>query len=128
MRAQSGGGPSGADKNATFGQRRIDISGSSGKRGSSELRNSEDGGLEMSWVPSSSFGPMDEGDELVSRGVRSSKDNGRSRRKGIESFGAGMERGGEELGQLSENDRKGRTQRRKGIRSGSKNVFRRIDG
>jgi ribosome biogenesis protein ENP2 len=84
--------------------------------------------MEVSWVPSSSSGIIDEDDELVSGGGRSSKGKGHERRKGVESFGAGMERGGEEHSQLSESDRKGRTERRKGIRSGSKNVFRRMDG
>ncbi|KAJ7838270.1 NUC153 and WD40 repeat-containing nucleolar rRNA processing-related protein [Mycena olivaceomarginata] len=53
----------------------------------------------------------------------------RNRARVVEVFGAGMEKGyaGEDLN-LSEQDRKGRTQRRKGIRSGSKNVFRSMNG
>lgn len=128
MRAQSGGsGSRGVDKNATFGQRRMKTTSSSGKQQSSELRVSEDGGVEVSWIPSSLSGHIDEDDELVSGGGRSSKGQGR-RRRGVESFGAGMERGGEERSELNESDRKGRTEKRKGIRSGSKNVFRRMDG
>jgi ribosome biogenesis protein ENP2 len=128
MHARSGGsGSRGADKDATFGQRRMETTSLNRKQQSSELRVSEDGGMEVSWMPSSSSGHIDEGDELVSGG-RSSEDKGRERRKGVQSFGAGMERGGEERSQLSENDRKGRTERRKGVRSGSKNVFRRMDG
>lgn len=48
------------------------------------------------------------------------------RRKGVELFGAGMERGGERQVDVSDGDRRGRTERRKGVRSGSKNTFRKI--
>lgn len=78
----------------------------------------------MSWVPSSS-GPIAEDDMLVEGGGGGKKRS--DRRKGVEVFGAGMERGGEEPVDQSESDRKGRTHRRKGVRSGSKNVFRKID-
>ena len=48
-------------------------------------------------------------------------------RKGVEAFGAGMERGVEEpRGEMSESERSGRKQRRKGMRSGSRNVFRQL--
>lgn len=77
---------------------------------------SKEGGFEMSWVPSSSSGR-----DPASKGVS------RKERKGVEMFGAGMERGDEEKTHaLSESERKGRTQRRKGMRSGSKNVFRQL--
>lgn len=79
-------------------------------------------------MPNPSSGIIDQDDELVSAGGRSSKGKGHEGRKGVKSFGAGMEKGGEEHSRLSENDRKGRTARRKGVRSGSKNVFRRMDG
>jgi ribosome biogenesis protein ENP2 len=131
MRAQSGAdGPHNTNKNATFGQRRIERIGttsSSGKRGSLGPRVSGDAGMEMSWVPASSSGTRDEDDNLVSGGGRPSKVEGRERRKGVEIFGAGMERGGEEHSRMSESDRKGRTERRKGVRSGSKNIFRKMD-
>ncbi|KAF8208408.1 hypothetical protein K438DRAFT_1812176 [Mycena galopus ATCC 62051] len=110
-----------ADRNATFGQRRSGADGQSyGKS-----RASEGGAaMEVSWVPSaSSGGGMDVDD--VDSGPRKAKPKPR---KGVEAFGAGMEKGyaGEDL--QPEQDRKGRTQRRKGVRSGSKNVFRRMDG
>lgn len=73
----------------------------------------------MSWVPSST--------KDTSRDRGSRKD--RSTRKGVEVFGAGMERGGGDgdgTAVLSENERAGRKQRRKGMRSGSKNVFRQL--
>jgi hypothetical protein len=74
-------------------------------------------GMEMSFIPSG------EADEEEQRPTRKKKDI----RKGVEVFGAGMERGVEEQkGDMSENERSGRKQRRKGMRSGSKNVFRQI--
>ncbi|KAJ7599232.1 NUC153 and WD40 repeat-containing nucleolar rRNA processing-related protein [Mycena floridula] len=102
------------DKNATFGQRRN----GSDRPGwpSRPKRQEADGGMEMSWVPSSNAS------EEERQTGRLKKD----RRKGVEEFGAGLEKGGEDRNQvIHENDRKGRTQRRHGVRSGSKNVFRR---
>ena len=50
-----------------------------------------------------------------------------ARRKGVEVFGAGMERGGEEPEvRMSEAERSGRTKRRQNLRSGSRNTFRRM--
>jgi ribosome biogenesis protein ENP2 len=129
MRAQGGGSTSrGVDKDAAFGQRRMGATSLKGKQRSSEVRVSEDGGMEVSWMPSSSAGHIDQDDDLASGGGKLPKGKAHERRKGVESFGAGMEKGGEEHSQLSENDRRGRTHRRKGVRSGSKNVFRRMDG
>lgn len=81
--------------------------------------------MEISWVPSSSSMRDDEDGDGKKSG-RAGKD--KTRRKGIESFGAGLERGMEEDANIADSERKGRTQRRQGIRSGSKNVFRRMDG
>ena len=116
------GGPA-LDKNAPFGQRRV-----SGGRGhdktSATANRSADGGLEMSWVPSSSK-RMGDGDVLVPDGHRHLS----TRREGVTTFGAGMEKGGEEgTDDVREGERKGRTTRRKGVRSGSKNTFRRLEG
>ncbi|KAG5654569.1 hypothetical protein H0H81_000094 [Sphagnurus paluster] len=121
------GGARGADKNATFGQRRMGPTSSTGGKkqssASSDMRFTADGGMEMSWVPSS--GPADADDMLIGGGPPK---KGKTKRQGVESFGAGMERGGEgQSSVVGESDRKGRTQRRKGVRSGSKNVFRRMD-
>lgn len=74
--------------------------------------------MEVSWVPSGTR-KVDEDDMLVSGGGS----NGKPKRKGVETFGAGMEKGGDNIVEMSESDKKGRTQRRKGVRSGSKNVF-----
>ncbi|OJA17490.1 hypothetical protein AZE42_08359, partial [Rhizopogon vesiculosus] len=102
------------DKTATFGQRR-----NAPKRAqtTTAMKVGKEGGFEMSWVPSSSSGK-----DPALKGA-----NRKGVRKGVEVFGAGMERGDEEKSHtLSENERKGRTQRRKGMRSGSKNVFRQL--
>ncbi|KAG0698718.1 WD40-repeat-containing domain protein [Suillus ampliporus] len=101
------------DKTATFGQRR-----NAPARGpashTTTAKGSKEGGFEMSWVPSSNK-------------PREERGSGKDARKGVEVFGAGMERGDEDRTQaLSESERKGRSQRRKGMRSGSKNVFRQL--
>lgn len=101
MRLQGAG--RGHDRSATFGQRR------NGKAPVS--RETERGSAkEISWVPSGS----DNKDERA----------GKTREKKVERFGSGMERGGESPAEMAERERKGRTQRRQGVRSGSKNVFR----
>lgn len=106
------------DKTATFGQRR-----NAPARGSPHTTTPHTavkggkGGFEMSWVPSSTKEP--------SRDQGSRKD--RNTKKGVELFGAGMERGGgERTAVLSDSEWTGRSQRRKGMRSGSKNVFRQL--
>jgi ribosome biogenesis protein ENP2 len=72
----------------------------------------------MSFIPSGTGD--DEPEEAVARRKKEV-------RKGVEVFGAGMERGVEEAkGEMSESERSGRKQRRKGMRSGSKNVFRQM--
>ncbi|KAI0084720.1 WD40-repeat-containing domain protein [Irpex rosettiformis] len=119
------------DKNATFGQRRTTsssaVDGSRNGKGKGKMRDSEDvhfaedGGMEVSFMPS---GKSDHDDDMG--GKANSK--GKARRgKGVETFGASLEKGGDgpEV-EISESERKGRTHRRKGMRSGSKNTFRRM--
>lgn len=118
-----------SDKSATFGQRRSsDIRGQSNNSAPHRAEvasRSADAGIEMSWVPSESSRPIEDDDKLVPGGSSSKKRQ--DRRKGGESFGAGMERGtSERHGNVSDVDRRGRTERRKGVRSGSKNSFRRM--
>ncbi|KII91223.1 hypothetical protein PLICRDRAFT_37941 [Plicaturopsis crispa FD-325 SS-3] len=123
MRAQTGSARRGADKNATFGQRRLSAGKPPGRPASAH--RVADGGFETSWVPSSTRGG--DADDMLVPGGGERKGKDKDKRKGVESFGAGMEKGGEERSvELSESERKGRTQRRKGIRSGSKNTFRKI--
>ncbi|KAG1779300.1 WD40-repeat-containing domain protein [Suillus placidus] len=108
------------DKTATFGQRRnAPARGSSHTTTPRTTAKGDKGGFEMSWVPSSTKHPSRD---------RGSRTDGNAK-KGVEVFGAGMERGGgdgERTAVLSESERTGRTQRRKGMRSGSKNVFRQL--
>jgi ribosome biogenesis protein ENP2 len=68
-------------------------------------------------------------DGLVGR-QREQKRGSKDVRKGVERFGAGMEKGGEDpnMRALSEQERSGRSQRRRGMRSGSKNAFRQMQG
>ncbi|KAF8136954.1 WD40-repeat-containing domain protein [Boletus edulis] len=104
------------DKDAPFGQRLVSRQQSkSSAEPTSTVRLSADGGMEMTFIPS---GTGDDDSPAVARKKKEV-------RKGVEVFGAGMERGVEEpKGGMSESERSGRKQRRKGMRSGSKNVFR----
>jgi len=107
------------DKNATFGQRRQGPSDS--KKTSTDL--TADGTTEVTWVPLA--GAVDVEDRLIAGGQPPKKT--KVKRPGVVSFAAGLERGEEDrLGDLGENERKGRAKRRQGVRSGSKNVFRRM--
>jgi len=104
-----------ADQNATFGQRR----GESSRNGKSVAAS---GGMEISWVPSASSSGAQNGEE--GERVRGGKTG-----KGVETFGMGLERGGEvQRAEVSEGDRRGRTHRRQGVRSGSRNALRRTSG
>ncbi len=91
--------------------------------------------MEVSWVPalkSSRSNVPAEGEEgededgLVGRQQRRQKRALKDTHKGVERFGVGMQKGGEDpnMRVLSEQERHGRTQRRRGMRSGSKNAFR----
>ncbi len=78
--------------------------------------------MEMTFVPrtTSSGADYDDRPQKAGKGKE-------PRRKGVEVFGAGMEKGGEDPDvAMSEADRRGRTKRRQGMRSGSKNTFRRM--
>lgn len=80
-------------------------------------------------MPSASSNAMDADDMLVPGGRGNPPKKNKDKRKGVETFGAGMEKGHEETSAgLTDSDRQGRTQRRRGVRSGSKNVFRKMDG
>lgn len=104
------------DKDASFGQRLVSRQLSkSSVESPLTMRYSADGGMEMSFIPSGAGG--DDPDTRKKKEVR----------KGVEVFGVGMERGVEEpKGEMSESERSGRKQRRKGMRSGSRNVFRQL--
>ncbi|KAL1943819.1 hypothetical protein VTO73DRAFT_3637 [Trametes versicolor] len=125
LQAQSDAVARGVDKNATFGQRRSHL-GSKGKERASSgrdssVRHTAGGGIEMTFIPRTTSSGHDYDDAAP---LKKGKD---AKRKGVESFGAGMEKGGEDPEhEMSEAERKGRTKRRHGMRSGSKNTFRRM--
>lgn len=80
------------------------------------VKATEDGGMSISFMP-----------KTTSRDDRDPNDTARKlkqkKKAGIEYLGAGLERGVERA-EVAEADRKGRTHRRKNVRSGSKNAFR----
>ena len=115
VRSQTGSSSRVDDKNNTFGQRM------SRPSRAAKLSSSGDGAAtEISWVPSASG--------ATASGDRDHKRKGPAKRKGVETFGAGLERGYEEKEDADEASRKGRTHRRHIARSGSKNVFRQMGG
>jgi ribosome biogenesis protein ENP2 len=116
------------DKDATFGQRRIPRSASStNATGKSSFRaHEDDDAMEISWVPTTSSSSAISGKDNGDRQSKSRTVKDRLR-KGVEMFGAGLERGVEERMEFSnDSEREGRSHRRKGVRSGSKNTFRRL--
>ncbi|KAL4254367.1 WD repeat NOL10/ENP2 family protein [Abortiporus biennis] len=128
FQARGGANSRNDSREATFGQRKSGTDGKGKGKARDFARPTGDGGLEMSWVPSTTAGD-DEWDEGQSgKNSAPKRANGRpERRKGVETFGAGMEKGGEDPDfKMSDSDRSGRTHRRKGMRSGSKNTFRRM--
>ena len=110
------------DPAASFGQRRKSVESNSAtfkrrSEGGDIIRHGDDGGMVISYMPSSSKGRSDRSDD-------NDRKNGHKKKKsGIEYLGAGLERGVERT-ELPESERQGRTHRRQGIRSGSKNAFR----
>ncbi|KZT70459.1 hypothetical protein DAEQUDRAFT_750348 [Daedalea quercina L-15889] len=133
LHAQAPGAGRSTDKNASFGQRRSISSTAGNGKGKARAdtvgaHHTGDGGMEISFMPKSS-GTYDSDEDMDgshrATGKGGAKGKMEARRKGVETFGAGMERGGEEPGrELSESERRGRMHRRKGMRSGSKNTFR----
>ncbi len=131
LQTHDSGSGRGIDKNATFGQRRLQLS-SKGKQRAlahdSDVHHAADGGMEMTFIPKTSSLGADDDDDLA--GGKTSQRKGKEKgpkRKGVEVFGAGMERGGVEPEvEMAESERSGRTKRRQGMRSGSKNTFRRM--
>lgn len=93
-----------------------------------------DGGMEMSFIPKS--GPVKgKGKEIEGivdddfrpdKGAVAREAAREKKRRGIEEFGAGMERGGEEAERVREEDKVGRQKRRTGGRSASGNTFRKM--
>ena len=108
MRLQTGGVyQRSSDKTATFGQRRVPVASSTKKPGARIPTTQQEAPMEISWVPLSGSSGKGGGDGQR----RSQSGNEKSRRKGVESFGAGLEKGIEEHINLGESDRQGRTHR-----------------
>lgn len=88
----------------------------------------------MSWVPSSKSSKSGGGDDdwdmdegLAKHIGKKAAQRREDKKRGIERFGAGMEKGGGESGDGgADKGRGGRMERRRGVRSGSKNTFRRM--
>jgi ribosome biogenesis protein ENP2 len=108
------------DPSETFGSRRKsdvpNLKEPSTSTSSAIVKHNEDGGVTLSFMPGSS---KTEKDQSAGNGGQ----NHKKRKTGIEYLGAGLERGVERT-EVPESERKGRTQKRKGMRSGSKNAFR----
>jgi ribosome biogenesis protein ENP2 len=102
-----------------------------GKRDDSivTMRRLEDGGMEMSFIPSANAGQGDDNvegtDFIADPNGKAGKKDVKGERK-VERFGAGLEKGGLAAGdrELTEAERSGRQKRRHPGRSASKNVFR----
>ncbi|TBU47068.1 WD40-repeat-containing domain protein [Dichomitus squalens] len=129
LQAQQSGRARGADKDATFGQRRSQL-GSKGKQRAStqdaDVHHTADG-VEMTFIPRTTSSGADYDDEPGGKAAQAKGRTKEPRRKGVEVFGAGMEKGGEDPEvEMAESERSGRTKRRQGMRSGSKNTFRRM--
>jgi ribosome biogenesis protein ENP2 len=133
MRAnrEGGNGKFASDRNAAFGSRRntsnarnSGAKSSAGGEGDVVITGREDGPRDITWTPSASSG---KGKSREGDAMQSGKKGwtGKDKR---ERFGAGMERGGPEdaAAALKHEERHGRTHRRTGIRSGSRNVFRKL--
>jgi len=110
------GDSSGRSDGATFGQRRLPGVFSRGQKSAGKYREAGDVPKEISWIPS---------DYKEKEKARSSSGKV-GKKSGVETFGAGLEKGGEEIMVVSELERHGRSRRRQSIRSGSKNAFRRL--
>lgn len=121
------------DRNASFGQRRSnqDFSNRTSNAPKHAVRGTGDGGVEISWLPNANDDARHAAEDALenkraaeAKGKRKVAGEKLEKRQGVQSFGAGMERGGDERNRhVSETDRRGRTERRKGMRSGSRNTI-----
>jgi ribosome biogenesis protein ENP2 len=124
---------SGPDRNASFGQRRGAQAPAhlKSRAPSHAARATADGGVEISWVPSAGDATryavedaLEDKRAVEAKQKRKAASTKLEKRKGVESFGSGMERGGQDPAkEVAESERRGRTERRKGMRSGSKNTI-----
>ena len=107
------------EKTASFGDRRKRGSSTNPRKGHGD-RPEDHGVMEMSWMPTTTS----QDDMPSDSETQHDKSRPKGKRKGVETFGAGMERGMDTDEQAGEHGRTGRSKRRSGVRSGSRNVFR----
>ncbi len=106
-------GTSRTNQDAVFGDRRDGVQ--TNAPTDDQPPDDEFEGLEMTW----------ESGETQTEGQKSTGTPREKRRKGVQSFGAGMEKGGiEEARPVPEAQRQGRMHKRSQLRSASKNTFR----
>ena len=126
--AQSTASDRAASRDASFGHRRSATTRHRHKEAENNpdgehIFRKSDGSAGVSWVPD----PRSKLEARAEKGGDMGR-GGKPRKapKGVERFGAGMEKGGVDRNarELSEQERSGRTQRRRGMRSGSKNALR----
>ena len=124
--AQSTASDRAVSRDASFGHRRSATTRHRHKEAENHpdaehIFRKSDGSAGVSWVPAAKSKSEARAEKDDMRGGKPRKDP-----KGVERFGAGMEKGGVDRNarELSEQERSGRTQRRRGMRSGSKNALR----
>lgn len=138
---------SSSSKPTTFGQRVKAGLNASGKSSNSESNPLEagiisskhlgGGGMEMSFIPQTASRANVKGAEAEGildddwdvgkdKGTLAREAEREKKKKGIEEFGAGMERGGQEEDFASEEAKQGRMKRRTGGRMASGNTFRKM--
>lgn len=123
----SSGVEQGSSGGTTFGERKSEGTKKPSKKPAftttdDDIDMDADGRFEMSWTPGDIKGKAkDEGDK-PKKGAKEKE----KKKKGVESFGAGLEKGiaQETAEDLSEAQRHGRTQKRNKLRSASRNTFR----
>ncbi len=110
------------NENASFGERQQSKDASlMPSESKDKVRLVSGGGMEFSFIPTSSGSLFDDGHTSVS----TKKQRRKKVDKNIHEFGAGMEKGRRRT-ELEGEARSGRTKRRTNIRSGSKNTFRKL--
>ncbi|KAF9518008.1 hypothetical protein BS47DRAFT_1371205 [Hydnum rufescens UP504] len=110
------GSDRGQDRSKVFGERRQERASSSSHKTTNEhVHRTPGGGAEITWIPSKDGGT---GEDFTPP-----KKTGKG---GVESFGAGMEKGRRREDDGETTGRSGRTKRRTNIRSGSRNTFRQL--
>jgi ribosome biogenesis protein ENP2 len=112
----------GQDRSKLFGERRQERA-SSRKTTNEHVHRTPGGGADITWIPSKDGGTGEDSLFDDGRGTKPPKKTGKG---GVESFGAGMEKGRRREDDGETTGQSGRTKRRTNIRSGSRNTFRQM--